>query len=147
MSVDLIGWLSISKFQSVSCIETRGGSRIPRRRVRQQILLSKFSKNCMKLRKFWAVGGKLLLMRRVKKLDLVKVVFEGIGNHFHSILFSKSPKNIFTHEVVPKQWINYFSSWAKFWEFQCNEWHAQITRNICFDVDTDRRKKLWRKLR
>ena len=41
----------------------RGGSRIPHRRERQPsrrgrqpMILPKFSKNCMKLRKFWALG-------------------------------------------------------------------------------------------
>ena len=35
----------------------RGGSRIPRSRGRQHMILPNFAKNCMKVRKFWAVVG------------------------------------------------------------------------------------------
>ena len=47
----------------INTSELRGGSRIPRRRGRQpsrgrqHMILPNFVKNCMKLRKFWAVGG------------------------------------------------------------------------------------------
>ena len=34
-----------------------GPGRLPRRRGRQHTNLSGFPKNCMKLRKFWFVGG------------------------------------------------------------------------------------------
>ena len=34
----------------------RGGSRIPRRRGRQHLILPNFAKNCMKSKKIWAVG-------------------------------------------------------------------------------------------
>ena len=47
----------------------RGGSRIPQRRGanppggRQHMILPNFAKNCMKLRKFWAVGGRARQVR------------------------------------------------------------------------------------
>ena len=40
-------------------IHLPSGSRIPRTRERQHMILPKFPKNCMKLRKCWALGGAL----------------------------------------------------------------------------------------
>ena len=58
----------------------RGGSRIPSRRGRQpargrqHMILSKFPKNCMKLRKFWAVGPPLHMTQNHKIIFFTKGV-------------------------------------------------------------------------
>ena len=62
----LTKWLFVSQTSSPGMwyVVVRGGSRIPRRRGRQPsrkgrqpTILPKFPKNCMKLRKFWALGS------------------------------------------------------------------------------------------
>ena len=58
-----INWRTPSSLRIRQCNAIRGGSRIPRRRGRrpsrgrQHMILSKFPKNCMKSRNFWAMGG------------------------------------------------------------------------------------------
>ena len=55
-----LDYITLIKLRSLKVLHkvvmTRGGSRIPRRRGRQPMILPKFSKNRMKLRKFWAGG-------------------------------------------------------------------------------------------
>ena len=53
---NVISCFIVPLFITFLCVH-RGGSRIPRRRGRQHMILPNFAKNCMKLSKFWAVEG------------------------------------------------------------------------------------------
>ena len=70
----------------LTAFNCRGGSRIPRRRGRQPSMEKRqhanFPKNCMKLRKFWSLGGRprsatellSILMERSRYIEIQKIV-------------------------------------------------------------------------